>query len=132
MPDRFSNGDPSNDKFADLKDTNCDRSNPFFRHGGDFQGIINHFDYFNELAVTALWLTPVIENNQPPTIEGGSTRTSYHGYHFTDQYQIDKRFGGNQGYKKMIEGAHAHGLKIIQDAVYNHVGNRHFLFLDPP
>ena len=132
MPDRFSNGDPSNDKFADLRDSNCDRSNPFFRHGGDFQGIINHLGYFSELGVTALWLTPVIENNQPPTTESGTTRTSYHGYHFTNQYQIDKRFGGNEGYKKMIDGAHARGLKIIQDAVYNHIGNKHFLFLDPP
>jgi hypothetical protein len=132
MPDRFSNGDPSNDKFADMNDTSSDRNNPFLRHGGDLQGITNHLDYFNDLGVTALWLTPVIENNQSLTNEGSSIRSSYHGYHFTNQYKIDKRFGGNDAYKKMIDAAHAHGLKIIQDAVYNHIGNKHFLFLDQP
>ena len=132
MPDRFSNGDISNDKFADMNDTNCNRSNPFFRHGGDLQGIINHLDYLSDLGVTALWLTPVIENDQPLTDEGGAMRSAYHGYAFTNQYKIDRRFGGNEVYKKTIDSAHAHGLKIIQDAVYNHFGNKHFLFLDPP
>jgi glycosidase len=132
MPDRFSNGDPSNDRFADMKDTSCDRSNPFLRHGGDLQGIINHLDYFNDLGVTALWLTPVIENDQSLTLEGGSMRSAYHGYGFTNHYKIDRRFGGNDAYKRLVEAAHAHSIKIIQDAVYNHVGNNHFLFLDPP
>jgi len=132
MPDRFSNGDPSNDKFADMNDTQSDRNNPFLRHGGDLQGIINHLDYFNDLGATALWLTPVVENDQSLTDEGGAMRSAYHGYGFTNHYQIDKRFGGNEAYKKMIDAAHAHHLKIIQDAVYNHIGNKHFLFLDPP
>ncbi len=132
MPDRFSNGDISNDKFADMNDTSCNRNSPYLRHGGDLQGIINHLDYFNELGATVLWLTPIIENNQGLSDEGGAMRSSYHGYHFTDQYKIDKRFGGNDAYKKMVDAAHAKGLKIIQDAVYNHVGNKHFLFLDQP
>jgi neopullulanase len=132
MPDRFSNGDPSNDKFSDMNDSLCDRSNPFLRHGGDLQGIINHLDYFNDLGVTALWLTPVVENDQSLTSEGGSMRSSYHGYGFTNQYKIDRRLGGNEAYKKLVYAAHAHGIKIIQDAVYNHIGNKHFLFLDPP
>ncbi|MES1221273.1 MAG: glycoside hydrolase family 13 protein, partial [Bacteroidota bacterium] len=132
MPDRFSNGDPSNDKFADMNDTNCDRNNPFFRHGGDLQGIINHLDYFNEIGATALWLTPVVENDMALTNESGSMRSAYHGYAFTNQYKIDKRFGGNEMYKKMIDAAHAKGLKVIQDAVYNHIGDKHFLYLDPP
>ncbi|MGI8952094.1 MAG: alpha-amylase family glycosyl hydrolase [Chitinophagaceae bacterium] len=132
MPDRFSNGDKTNDKFADMNDTSCNRNNPFLRHGGDFQGIINHLNYFNDLGVTALWLTPVIENNQGYTNEGGTLRSAYHGYAFTNQYKIDKRFGGNEMYKKLIDSAHAHGLKIIQDAVYNHVGDKHFLYVDPP
>ena len=132
MPDRFSNGDTSNDKFADMNDTSSDRNNPFLRHGGDLQGIINHLNYFNDLGVTALWLTPVIENDQALTNEGGAMRSAYHGYGFTNQYKIDKRFGGNDAYKKMIDSAHAHQIKIIQDAVYNHVGSKHFLFLDPP
>ncbi|HEY6977034.1 MAG TPA: alpha-amylase family glycosyl hydrolase [Chitinophagaceae bacterium] len=132
MPDRFSNGDTSNDKFSDMNDTSSDRNNPFLRHGGDLQGIINHLNYFNDLGVTALWLTPVIENDQALTNEGDAMRSAYHGYGFTNQYKIDKRFGGNGMYKKMIDSAHAHHIKIIQDAVYNHIGNKHFLFLDPP
>ncbi|MBS1914911.1 MAG: glycoside hydrolase family 13 protein [Bacteroidetes bacterium] len=132
MPDRFSNGDISNDKFADMNDTSCDRHNPFLRHGGDLQGIINHLDYFKELGATALWLTPVVENDMALTNESGTMRSAYHGYAFTNQYKIDKRFGGNEGYKKMIDAAHAKGLKVIQDAVYNHIGDKHFLYLDPP
>ena len=132
MPDRFSNGDPSNDKFSDMNDTSSDRNNPFLRHGGDLQGIINHLNYFNDLGVTALWLTPVVENDMALTNEGGTKRSTYHGYAFTDQYKIDKRFGGNELYKTMIDSAHSHHLKVIQDAVYNHVGDKHFLFTDMP
>ena len=132
MPDRFSNGDQGNDRFGDMRDTTADRTNPFLRHGGDLQGITNHLDYFTELGVTALWLNPVLENNQGLTDEGGSRRSAYHGYAFTDHYLIDKRFGGNEAYKGLINAAHTKGIKIIQDAVYNHVGNQHFLFSDPP
>jgi glycosidase len=132
LPDRFSNGDPSNDRFNDMKDTSADRNNPFLRHGGDLQGIINHLDYFNEIGVTALWLNPVIENNQGHTDEGGSKRSAYHGYAFTDHYNVDKRLGGNQAYLKLVNEAQKKGLKVIQDAVYNHVGNQHFLFTDQP
>ena len=132
MPDRFSNGDVSNDKFADMRDTSSDRNSPFLRHGGDLQGIINHLDYFNEIGATALWLTPVVENDQSLTNESGTMRSAYHGYAFTNQYKVDKRFGGNEAYKKMIDAAHAKGLKVIQDAVYNHIGDKHFLFLDQP
>ncbi|MBC7828126.1 MAG: glycoside hydrolase family 13 protein [Chitinophagaceae bacterium] len=132
LPDRFSNGDPSNDRFSDLRDTEADRNNPFLRHGGDLQGIIDHLDYFNELGVTALWLNPVLENNQTLTDEGGTKRSAYHGYAFTDHYNVDKRLGGNSAYIKLIVEAHKKGLKVIQDAVYNHVGNQHFLFTDPP
>ena len=132
LPDRFSNGDPSNDKFSNLADSTVDRNNPFLRHGGDLQGIINHLDYFNEMGVTALWLNPVIENNQALTDEGGNKRSAYHGYAFTDHYNVDKRLGGNIAYTKLVNEAHKKGLKIIQDAVYNHVGNQHFLFTDQP
>lgn len=132
MPDRFSNGDPSNDKFSDMNDTSSDRSNPFLRHGGDLQGIIHHLDYFNDLGATTLWLTPVIENDMALTEENGTMRSTYHGYAFTNQYKVDKRFGGNEVYKQMIDSAHTHHLKIIQDAVYNHIGSKHFLFVDPP
>ncbi len=132
LPDRFSNGDPSNDKFADMADPESDRTKPFIRHGGDLLGIQNHLDYFTELGVTTLWLNPIIENNQPQTDEGGAMRSAYHGYGFTDQYNVDKRLGGNEAYKKLIDAAHAKGLKIIQDAVYNHVGINHWILKDMP
>lgn len=132
LPDRFSNGDPSNDKFANLADPESDRNNPFLRHGGDLLGIQNHLDYFTELGVTTLWLNPVIENNQPQTNEGGALRSAYHGYGFTDQYAVDRRMGGNTAYKNLIDAAHAKGLKIMQDAVYNHVGINHWILRDLP
>ncbi|MDB5269672.1 MAG: alpha-amylase [Hymenobacter sp.] len=132
MPDRFANGDPANDKFADLRDPNMDRANPFFRHGGDLQGAAQRIPYLKDLGVTAVWFTPVLENNQPLTNEGGTMRASYHGYGFTDQYNVDRRLGGNAAYKSYVQQAHAAGLKVVQDAVYNHVGNTHWFLLDLP
>ena len=132
LPDRFSNGDSSNDKFSDMADPESDRKSPFLRHGGDLLGIQNHLDYFTELGVTTLWLNPIIENNQPQTNEGGAMRSAYHGYGFTDQYNVDKRLGGNEAYKKLIDAAHSKGLKIIQDAIYNHVGINHWILKDMP
>ena len=132
LPDRFSNGDPSNDKFADMADPAADRKSPYLRHGGDLQGITNHLDYIKEMGATTLWLNPVIENNQPQTDEGGAMRSAYHGYGFTDQYNVDRRLGGNEAYKKMVDATHAKGLKVMQDAVYNHVGINHWILKDMP
>ncbi len=132
LPDRFSNGDPSNDKFADMADPESNRDNPYLRHGGDLLGIQNHLDYFTELGVTTLWLNPVIENNQPQTNEGGAMRSAYHGYGFTDHYAVDRRLGGNAAYKNLVDAAHVKGLKIMQDAVYNHVGINHWILRDMP
>ncbi|MBD0368122.1 MAG: cyclomaltodextrinase N-terminal domain-containing protein, partial [Flavisolibacter sp.] len=132
MPDRFANGDPSNDAFPDMLDTKSDRNDPFLRHGGDIQGIINHLDYLKSLGVTALWLTPVVENDTRQTKEGNTMRSSYHGYHFTDQYKIDRRFGGNEEYKRLSDELHQRGMKLIQDAVYNHISQDHFTYTDMP
>lgn len=132
MPDRFSNGDPSNDIIKDYRDKTSDRKDKFSRHGGDFKGILNHLDYFNQLGVTTLWLTPVIENDMPLMTEWGNKVAGYHGYWFTDHYNVDRRFGGNDGYKDFCNQLHAKGMKVIQDAVYNHVGNHHWFVLDPP
>jgi glycosidase len=132
MPDRFANGDPANDKFADMADPNADRANPFYRHGGDLAGAAQHLDYLKDLGVTAIWFTPVLENNQPLTNEGGVMRSAYHGYGFTDHYAIDKRLGGNDAYKTFVKKAHADGLKVVQDAVYNHVGINHWFIKDMP
>ena len=90
MPDRFANGDPSNDSFDDMLQAGIDRSKMYFRHGGDFQGVIDHLDYLSDLGVSALWMTPVTENDQP--------YASYHGYAITDLYKIDRRFGTNDQY----------------------------------
>jgi len=132
MPDRFANGDESNDAFADMRDTAKSRSNMFNRHGGDLQGVIKHLDYMKDLGVTALWMTPVVENDMARTQEGGVSRSTYHGYAFTNQYQVDKRLGGNEVYKQLSKELHKRGMKLIQDAVYNHVGQDHFFIRDMP
>ena len=132
MPDRFSKGNPSNDRFKDLLDTLCDRKNPLARHGGDLQGVINHLDYIRELGATAIWLCPVIENDMPLEKESAAMLSGYHGYWFTNHYEIDKRFGGKEAYLKLVQSAHAKGLKVIQDAVYNHIGEMHWWMKDPP
>lgn len=132
MPDRFSNGDPSNDFFADMRDQGHDRNNPFDRHGGDLKGVENHLDYLNDLGITTIWMTPVVENDMSRTMEGGTSRATYHGYAFTNQYKIDKRLGGDAAYHSLIGAAHKKGMKIIQDAVYNHLGNDHLTVRDLP
>lgn len=132
MPDRFTNGDPSNDQFDDLRDKVADRKDPYSRHGGDLKGVTEKLDYLKDLGVTSIWMTPVLENNMPKMQEGTWWMSGYHGYWITDHYQVDKRFGGNQAYKNLVDEAHSKGLKIIQDAVYNHVGSYHHTVLDLP
>lgn len=132
MPDRFSNGDPSNDQFANMHDNGSDRKDVLRRHGGDLKGIQNHIDYMKELGVTALWMTPVIENNMPLNKETAGMMSGYHGYWFTDHYKVDARLGGNNSYKELSDSLHANGMKLIQDAVYNHIGSHHWMELDPP
>ena len=132
MPDRFSNGDPNNDRYANMRDTVADRKNPLARHGGDLQGVINHLDYIKQLGATAIWLTPVIENDMPLEKEPSGMLSGYHGYWFTDHYEIDKRMGGKEAYLRLVAAAHEHGLKIIQDAVYNHIGAEHWIMKDLP
>ena len=124
MPDRFSNGDESNDKVAGMRDQTLNRDTVFNRHGGDLKGIQNHLDYLDDLGITTLWLNPVLENDMPNRTE--------HGYAFTDHYKIDARLGGDKAYQELIDAVHAKGMKIIQDAVYNHIGSFHVTVLDPP
>ena len=133
MPDRFSNGDLANDKFAGMADTQADANNPILRHGGDFKGIINHLDYLKELGVTAIWPTPVITNDETLKQEAPDRmQAGYHGYHFTDHYEVDPRFGGNDGYISFSNALHKNGFKLIQDAVYNHVSDDHWMYKDQP
>ncbi len=124
MPDRFANGNVANDKIAGLRDQTLNRDSVYHRHGGDLQGIINHLDYLQSLGVTAVWMTPVIENDQPNRTE--------HGYSMTNHYAIDARFGGIPMYQQLSDALHKRGMKLVQDAVYNHVGSKHVLYLEPP
>jgi len=132
MPDRFTNGDPSNDAFNDLRDKEADRNNKYARHGGDLKGIEARLDYLKDLGVTAIWPTPLVENDMPKMGEGNFNLAGFHGYWFTDHYKIDKRYGGNDAYKSMINEAHKKGLKVVHDAVYNHIGLYHWMNQDPP
>jgi glycosidase len=124
MPDRFSNGDPNNDRIAGMHDQSLNRDTIYDRHGGDLQGVINHLDYLQDLGVTAIWMTPVIENNM-------FNRTE-HGYAFTNHYKIEPRLGGEKAYKQLSNELHKRGMRLVQDAVYNHVGLEHFFFRDKP
>lgn len=124
MPDRFSNGDESNDRPAGMLDNKFNRDSIFYRHGGDIQGIINHLDYLHDLGITTVWPTPVVENNVPERSE--------HGYSATNHYVIEPRFGGEQAYKKLSDELHKRSMKLIQDIVPNHVGSHHFTVLDKP
>ncbi len=124
MPDRFSNGDESNDHIAGMRDQSLNRKEIYDRHGGDLQGVINHLDYLQKLGITTVWMTPVLENDQPNRTE--------HGYAFTDHYAIERRIGGAEKYLALSDALHKRGMKLMQDAVYNHVGSKHITFLDQP
>jgi glycosidase len=117
MPDRFANGDPSNDQIPMRTSYQVDRNDPNARHGGDLKGISDRLDYLSELGVTAIWLNPVLEND----MEGGS----YHGYATTDYYRVDPRFGSNEEYAQLIEDAHGKGMKVVMDMIFNHCGSDH-------
>lgn len=124
MPDRFANGDTSNDVVKGMRETKVDINNQYARHGGDFKGIANHLDYIHDLGVTAIWLNPTLENDMA---EG-----SYHGYATTDYYNVDRRFGSNQDFVNLVDQAHAKGLKMVMDMIFNHCGSEHFFFTDRP
>ncbi|SFG59132.1 glycoside hydrolase family 13 protein [Prevotella sp. KH2C16] len=128
MPDRFANGSSQNDQLKGMNAYVCDRTQPSLRHGGDLEGIRRHLDYFNELGVTALWLTPVLENNSPDA-NGYST---YHGYATTDYYRVDPRFGTNEDYARLVGEAHAKGLRVVMDMIFNHCGFEHPWVKDMP
>jgi len=124
MPDRFANGDYSNDRIAGMREQTLNRDSMYHRHGGDLQGIIDHLDYLNDLGVTTLWMTPVLENDM-------FVRTE-HGYAITNHYKVDPRLGNNEIYQKLSNELHKRGMKLIQDAVYNHSGLYHPYVQDPP
>ena len=123
MPDRFANGDPTNDSDPDLNEQ-ANRNDPWGRHGGDLQGIIDHLDYIEELGVTAIWNTPVVEDNDP--------KGSYHMYAASDVYHIDRRFGSNEIYKQLSKELKKRNMKLIKDYVINHWSLEHYMIKDLP
>lgn len=123
MPDRFANGSKDNDQIKGMNAYTTDRTQPSLRHGGDLEGIRQHLDYFNDLGVTALWFTPVLENNSPDNRENHSS--TYHGYETTDYYHVDPRFGTNDEYRRLVDEAHRKGLKVVMDMIFNHCSYVH-------
>ncbi|WP_372919686.1 glycoside hydrolase family 13 protein [Salegentibacter sp.] len=123
-PDRFANGDPSNDEDSSLREKTIDREDDYGRHGGDIRGIINHLDYIDEMGFTALWSSPLLIND----MESGS----YHGYAMTDFYRVDPRFGTLEEYKELAEKSRERGIKLIMDQVANHIGSGHWWMEDLP
>ena len=124
MPDRFANGNPDNDIVPGMLENKVDRKEQYGRHGGDLKGIEDHLDYLEDLGVTAIWLNPTQENDMP---EG-----SYHGYAITDYFQVDRRYGTNEDFLRMVNKAHEKGLKVVMDMIFNHCGSHNFLFSDKP
>ena len=123
-PDRFANGDPTNDVVSGMQETVLDRSEPYARHGGDIRGIIDRLDYIQDLGMTSLWINPLMENDE--------SKTSYHGYAITDHYLTDPRFGTNETYKELADELHNRDMKLIMDVVYNHIGDNHYFMRDLP
>ncbi|MCX8485692.1 MAG: alpha-amylase family glycosyl hydrolase, partial [Crocinitomicaceae bacterium] len=121
MPDRFANANEGLDTHPDTKEV-ADRSNPGGRHGGDIMGIIQHLNYIKELGATAIWTTPMLEDNEETY--------SYHGYAQSDLYKIAPRYGTNSWYKEMVLEAHRQGLKVIKDEVPNHWSSKHWMIKD--
>ncbi|MDL2264912.1 glycoside hydrolase family 13 protein [Parabacteroides sp. OttesenSCG-928-G07] len=124
MPDRFANGDPSNDQIPMRHPYKVDRNDMTVHHGGDLLGIENRLDYLADLGVTALWLTPVLENDM--------SVDTYHGYACTNYYQVDPRYGSNEDYVRLVRKAQEKGIKVIMDMVFNHCGSDHPWMTDTP
>ena len=122
-PDRFANGDTTNDTVEELGDVQ-DRSDDYGRHGGDLAGITERLEYIKDMGFTAVWLNPILENAMP--------EASYHGYAITDFYKVDPRYGTNEQYLAMAEGMRSMGLGLVMDMVANHSGIEHWFMDDLP
>ena len=128
MPDRFAQGPHHQSQLPGMRAYKEDRSAPSLRHGGDLEGLQQHLDYFNDLGVTALWFTPILENDSPDMMSW----STYHGYACTDYYRVDPRFGSNAEYRALIDACHKKGLKVVMDMIFNHCGFEHPWVADIP
>jgi neopullulanase len=124
VPDRFANGDKSNDIVPTLLENKIDRNGEGKRHGGDIQGISNHLNYIQSMGFTQIWCTPLVENNEP--------EYSYHGYAATDFYKIDPRYGTNEQFKQLVKDSKKRGIGFIWDVVLNHCGTEYYFIKDLP
>lgn len=135
MPDRFADGDPTNNDPPKSKGL-YDRSKGRSYHGGDLQGVIDHFSYIKSLGVTAIWTTPVYDNNDKPdtkeVYDGAPFTTGYHGYGAVDFYAVDEHLGNMAKLKEFVQKAHLGGFVVIQDQVVNHTSPYHVWANDPP
>ena len=122
MPDRFANGDPSNDDPAEFPGSH-DRAKPRAYHGGDLRGVLQHLSYLNDLGVSALWLTPIVKNG---------AAQDYHGYGAVDLYAVDPHLGTLKDYQELVAAAHRQRMKVLFDVVPNHVGPKHPWAANPP
>ncbi|MBK6612425.1 MAG: cyclomaltodextrinase N-terminal domain-containing protein [Sphingobacteriales bacterium] len=124
MPDRFANGNPANDIVKGTSQSAIFRDSIFARHGGDLQGVLNKLEYLQDLGVSALWMNPFLENDQP--------FQSYHGYAITNHYATDPRLGNNQLALDLANEAQKKDIKLVLDLIFNHIGSNHFLYKSPP
>jgi neopullulanase len=134
MPDRFADGDPTNDASRKSPDL-LDRGKARYFHGGDLQGVIDRLPYLKELGITAVWLNPIYDNTDRlnfKEVNEGQPMTGYHGYHAEDFYAVDERFGDLAKLRELVDAAHRSGIKVIQDQVANHTGPYHYWLQDPP
>lgn len=123
-PDRFANGDTANDSFSYLKQQGTNRGDDYARHGGDIAGITAYLDYLADMGFTAIWPSPLLENDMP--------QQSYHGYAITDLYKVDPRFGTMEEYVTLADELRARRMKLIMDVVSNHCGSGHWWMEDLP
>jgi glycosidase len=122
MPDRFDDGDPSNN----YPDSGAyDRSAPRSYHGGDLRGIQQRLPYLKDLGVTSIWITPIYQNDD-------RTGRDYHGYGAIDLCSVEKHLGTLAGYHAMVKAAHERGMKVLLDIVPNHVGPANPWVDNPP
>lgn len=123
FPDRFANGDTTNDQVQGMLE-GANRLQEEGRHGGDLKGIQDRLDYLKGLGINTIWLNPELENDQ--------VATSYHGYAVTDHYQVDRRLGSNESFRAFVNECHRRDMKVVRDVVLNHIGDGHWWMKDLP
>ncbi|MER6914218.1 pullulanase-type alpha-1,6-glucosidase [Streptomyces sp. NPDC000594] len=125
LPDRFANGDRSNDRgglTGSRSRTGFDPTDKGFYQGGDLKGLTERLDYIKGLGTTAIWLAPIFRN-RPVQGEGKDESAGYHGYWITDFTQVDPHFGTNAELARLIDKAHAKGMKVFFDVITNHTAD---------